>query len=556
MSHAFRRPDRKSVNAMTNTMVLFSDDFGGAVLDPNRWTVLDGGQGAVNLGEVSGPPSGLTAQGAIGSLITGMTDAVTASALTINMNTTASAERLYVSKTMFGGAEDITVVLSKSQALVTNSIFIGLAECDPLSGNLLLNPNIAGDFPNRGGVEFGTAAGAQTAFVQGLSDSSAAVTSISGANFAPAAMTTAFETVIEVRAEDIIASASVVDTVSGKQPAALRISSQVPNDTKAYKLIMRFKNIGTPGSNTIVTVSRIIVVDSQEMRVEIASGRGDTNSQKGVAVNLAGGALPAGSAIVGKVGVDQTTPGVTDSVSMDGFVDGVSYNNSLTGTGVFNLNGATGFNTKGADWGEVSFPSVGVGTQVVIEGSPDAGTTWYPVPCWQNASIAPPNALPVFTIFPTVFTNWVFPIQFPLQRIRDSAYTSGTISAYLMLKRGALPPMMVQQTVDVTVDSSARILAGVASGVLKASGGVLKGLLLQNTNAAVRYFQIYNKATAGIPGTDTPILTIPIALTSIAPPITGLHLYGAAGLSWAVTSDFAGATIGAAGDIVGTGVFN
>ena len=531
MSHAFKRPDRKTVAGLTNTMVLFSDDFGGAALD-NRWLVLQGGQGAVNIGDTNVPAS-MTAQAAIGSGTTGMTYSVASSALTVNMNTTSAAELWFVSSQIFGGSEDITVVLSKAQALAANSLFIGLAECDPLSGNLLLNPNLANDFTNRGGVEFAATANLQTAAVQTVADSSSVVASNSGASFAPANMTTAFETVIELHAEDVIASASVVDTVGGKQPAALRVSSQVPNDTKAYKLVLRFKNVSAPGSNTVVTVSRILVVDSQEMRVEVVSGRGDQNAQKAMAVNIAQG-LASGS---------------LGSVTMDGVSDGATYNASLTVTGVFNLNGATGFGTTGFGWGEVSFPSPGTSTQVWIEGSPDGGTTWISVPAWQNSSVTAPNASPTLTFFPSVYANWMFPVQFPLMRVRLSAIAGGTCSAYLMLKRGLVPTPIVVSTVKADSNSLARWTAG-ASGVIKSSAGTIKSWVLQNTNAAARYLQIYNKATAGVPGTDTPILTIPMAATSIQA-LSGLGVYAATGLSWAITTDAAGATIGATGDIVG-----
>ena len=101
-----------------------------------------------------------------------------------------------------------------------------------------------------------------------------------------------------------------------------------------------------------------------------------------------------------------------------------------------------------------------------------------------------------------------------------------------------------------TNDTTTRWTTG-ASGVIKASTASLKALVLQNVNAAARYLQIYNKATAGIPGTDTPVLTVPMAATSNVN-LTGLSMYLGLGVSWAVTTDFAGATAGASGDIVGT----
>lgn len=43
---------------------------------------------------------------------------------------------------------------------------------------------------------------------------------------------------------------------------------------------------------------------------------------------------------------------------------------------------------------------------------------------------------------------------------------------------------------------------------LKASAGTLYALYVGNTNAAARYFKLYNKASAPTVGTDTPVMTI------------------------------------------------
>ena len=93
--------------------VLFSDDFGGTAIDTTKWDVLDGGLGAVTLGDG-------TQQAAIGSGVTGITDGISASALTVSMGTTTNAERWYLGKQIFAGQEDLTILLSRSQALAAN----------------------------------------------------------------------------------------------------------------------------------------------------------------------------------------------------------------------------------------------------------------------------------------------------------------------------------------------------------------------------------------------------------------------------------------------------
>lgn len=112
-------------------------------------------------------------------------------------------------------------------------------------------------------------------------------------------------------------------------------------------------------------------------------------------------------------------------------------------------------------------------------------------------------------------------------------------------------------TVTITLVSPAddqivRLTTG-TSGVIKASAGTLKGFVLSNTQAsALRYFQVYDKATAGIPGTDTPIYTVPVQAGKTVDPGRALNIPGVLGLSWAVTTDAAGATAGSSGDLVGS----
>ena len=100
-------------------------------------------------------------------------------------------------------------------------------------------------------------------------------------------MTTTFETRMEFHAEDIIAQTCTIDAVSGLVNAT-RISTQCPNDGKPYKLLLRFRNVSGPASNTNVVIQRIVLVDGQEMRVEVASGRGDATAQKALSVAVTG----------------------------------------------------------------------------------------------------------------------------------------------------------------------------------------------------------------------------------------------------------------------------
>jgi hypothetical protein len=301
----YATPDGRAVKVQSNAAILFSDDFGGSAVDTTvRWDVIDGGLPA----NPSLHGKSLT-QSAIGSGIAGMSDAVANSALTVTMGTTANAERWYLSQQAFAGAEDLLVILSKTQAIAANSVWIGLVEVDPATLIPLYNAGapsytINGGtvpfyFTNAGGVEVGLQTIATSYATAAVGDSSGVAAAGSTAT-ALAALTSPSEFFVEFHAEDVIASNGAVDSIAAKNASPSRVSTQVPNDGKVYKLLMRFRNVGTPGSSTTVTVQRALLWNSQEMRVEVASGRGDQNPQKAVAVNLAN-ALPSGANTIGTV---------------------------------------------------------------------------------------------------------------------------------------------------------------------------------------------------------------------------------------------------------------
>ena len=271
--HEYRwlRPDDETARADA----LARGEIPRAALDAaNLWDVLDGGQAANWSGYV---------QGAIGSGVTGITHSVAASALSIVMGTTASAEKWFLSKAMFCCTEDIMIVLSRSQALAANSLRIGLVEVDPATGAVLLNPNLAANFTNAAAVEFGQTTGTTSAGLVTIADSSSAETAPAPTGFSPAVMTVAFDTLLQVRAEDVHAHSGTTDSAVAKANTAFRISSQVPNDQRVYKLLIRARNIGAPATSTTFTVSRVLVQDHEALAVAIVEGPGTQTGSQAVA---------------------------------------------------------------------------------------------------------------------------------------------------------------------------------------------------------------------------------------------------------------------------------
>jgi hypothetical protein len=81
---------------------------------------------------------------------------------------------------------------------------------------------------------------------------------------------------------------------------------------------------------------------------------------------------------------------------------------------------------------------------------------------------------------------------------------------------------------------------------VKASAGTVNHIVVSNVNAAVRYFKLYNKASAPTVGTDTPVLTLaipPASVQSIVLGTRGLRL--STGIAYALTTGIAVADTGA-----------
>ncbi len=423
----YSSPDGRNVGVQSNMGALFSDGF-GPVLDMTKWDIFDGGlpanptlrgktltQAAIGSGVAMGAVQALTN----GTLNTALSMTATASALTVTVPVTNSAELWLLSQQIFAGSEDIMAVVQKSAALAATSIFIGLVEVDPNTLIPIYNANTPTYtqtnacpfyFTNAGGVELGMTATA-TAFASvAIEDGSTAAQLGSVGTAIASIVSTPSEFLGEFHAEDVIWSNGTVDSVAAKGATPSRVSTQVPNDGKVYKLLMRFRNV-TASAGQTVTISRICLVDGQEMRVEVSSGRGDSNGQKAVAVNVANApTLGTGTATIGGVIPKLTTFG---------------------GLSVLKIN--TGFN-----------------------------------------------------------------------------------------------------------------------GLIKATGGHIYSYDLLNNQASPRYFHLYPSATTVAAGGSTQTITIGIPANGKASLSTDIGWAVTTGMAWGVTTDAAGATQGASGDVVGT----
>jgi hypothetical protein len=111
-------------------------------------------------------------------------------------------------------------------------------------------------------------------------------------------------------------------------------------------------------------------------------------------------------------------------------------------------------------------------------------------------------------------------------RVRATAFTSGTQSWVFTLGSFATEPIPAIQTHAVTQSGAFTITLPTASvhtltsaattnaTNVKATAGHVYELTVDNFTASIKWFKLYNKATAPTVGTDVPVLTIPVPANS------------------------------------------
>lgn len=183
-----------------------------------------------------------------------------------------------------------------------------------------------------------------------------------------------------------------------------------------------------------------------------------------------------------------------------------------------------------------------------------------------TGQVSPVNSVtaPGMYIFATL-ARWL--------RFRVSAYTSGNINidaicnnefaALKMVTRvesygGSASPTITQESVLTTQGGLTQFkrisTADVNAIFIKAAAGRVYGYSFQNTTAAYKFVKLYNKATAPVVGTDTPIRTIGVPPNGEINYFNQFGLAGfAAGIAFAITgaSPDADATAVAVGDVIG-----
>lgn len=248
--------DGRDVTQVGTVMQKWGDNFSGATLDLTKWDVI-------------------TDTG-------GMTVTVSGGNLTVGMGVNNAARYKIRSKAMMvTNPVNLSAIMSLSQRIAGNEVRIGLVEVSYPSGALVAHSSLPNESNNRVSMLFnGTSATA--ASIETICESSAIVTKTASMN----SMASLVEMALEVRPEDVTLTNRAADSASAKSGSPAFINSQLPAMNRVYKIELDFYNSAAPASNTNVVVSRLLVLDIQELMVEVGGGRGNAASGQGVPVNL------------------------------------------------------------------------------------------------------------------------------------------------------------------------------------------------------------------------------------------------------------------------------
>lgn len=267
-------------------------------------------------------------------------------------------------------------------------------------------------------------------------------------------------------------------------------------------------------------------------------------------------AIVAGSALIGKAGIDQTTPGTTNNVTTDGAVDGTVHSDSVSSA-------TTGYSFSTVGFGSVTFQIVANAgaNRIVVEGSNDGGATWSGI----STRVTTNDASGAASTGTNGYINGAgvafYPnTMMPMMRWKVSSYSSGTTTVATGFKRFSVPTVVDAYIGGGTVGTTPTLSGASAGGTPLATSFILSsaastnstlvitsahrvvGGQVCNTTASPKFTKLYNKATAPTVGTDTPLTTITIPANqcvSIPTVIGDLGQYFNLGIGLGITGAFA-----------------
>lgn len=250
--------------------------------------------------------------------------------------------------------------------------------------------------------------------------------------------------------------------------------------------------------------------------------------------------IAAGTNLIGKVGIDQTTVGTTNAVSLAQVgATTVASGNGVVGAGVQRVAIASD-NTAFAVNSTLSAETTKVIGTVNIAAAQTLATvtTVSAVTAISNALPAGTNLLGKVGIDQTTVgtTNAVSLAQIGATTIASG---NGVVSAGVA-RVAIASDNTAFNVINTPVTPTSNTLNSAATTnatSVKGSAGTVWSIAVSNSGAAAAFLKIYNKATAPTVGTDVPVLTIPIGASAVVTIPTGANgIRLATGIAFAITN--------------------
>jgi hypothetical protein len=315
-------------------------------------------------------------------------------------------------------------------------------------------------------------------------------------------------------------------------------------------------------------------------------------------------ALPAGTSLIGKVGIDQTTPGTTNGVQVTNAsiavtgtfwqatqpVSGTFWQATQPVSGTVTANAGTNLNTSALALdatltGGTARTKITDGTNnAAVKAASTAAVATDPA---QVVAISPNNSVAVTGTFwqatqPVSGTFWqatqpisAASLPLPTGAALDATLTGGTqqaritdgtnvatVKAASTAAVAADKAVVVAQSPNTYATTVARLVSATATTnatLVKSSAGRVFKVRGYNAKAAVCYLKLYNKATAPAPASDNTLIIMSIALKASDMFDIDLGVLGLAfstGIGYALTgaSSDTDATALVAADVVGLNI--
>lgn len=224
----------------------FRDNFAGTDIDPKKWNIVQVGAGQ-SYNVLNGE-------------------------LNVNLGTTLGSETIIESKDVFTISFRSLFSIKIPNRLAENEIYLEVVSVDD---KRVIDNKFLASWMFDGTVNTTSKYQVQTETLPRLSATQAG--GLVSSSYA------VYE--LELFTDEVWFHQRNIDSTSGRVLSQVR-HQQIPDPNKLYKMRLRFKNIGTPASNTIASLNFITAIDYAELTTEITASRGGVSSGQALPVQV------------------------------------------------------------------------------------------------------------------------------------------------------------------------------------------------------------------------------------------------------------------------------